>query len=79
MVEEEVRRGVEVTAGEARLEEPPIKGDTAVAEDTIVAEDAAIVDDEANGVDVPKDLETAAVAGPLVLIGRRDSLSLSIF
>ena len=71
--------------GEARLEDPPSRGDTRVAEEATVVEDAAIVDvdanvvedDEANVVEV--DEVTAAMAGLLMLFGRRDSLSLSIF
>ena len=73
--------------GEARLEDPPSRGDTRVAEEATVVEDAAIVDvdanvvedDEANVVEADKALVTAAMAGLLMLFGRRDSLSLSIF
>lgn len=73
--------------GEARLEDPPSRGDTRVAEEATVVEDAAIVDvdanvvedDEANVVEADKALVTAAMAGLLMLLGRRDSLSLSIF
>ena len=73
--------------GEARLEDPPSRGDTRVAEEATVVEDAAIVDvdanvvedDDANVVEADKALVTAAMAGLLMLLGRRDSLSLSIF
>ena len=47
MVDDEARRGVEVTVGEARLEDPAINGDTKVAEEATVFEDAAIVEVEA--------------------------------
>jgi len=69
--------------GEARLEDPPSRGDT--TEEATVVEDAAIVDVDANVVEddeanvVEADKVTAAMAGLLMLFGRRDSLSLSIF
>jgi len=73
--------------GEARVEDPPSSGDTRVAEEATVVEDAAMVDvdanvvevDDANVAEADKALVTAAMAGLLVLFGRRDSLSLSIF
>ena len=66
--------------GEARLEDPASNGDTRVAEEATVVEDAAMVEVEANVVEVDKALLVDAdMAGLLVLIGRRDSLSLSIF
>ena len=86
-MEEDATRGVEVTVGEARVEDPPSSGDTRVAEEATVVEDAAMVDvdanvvevDDANVAEADKALVTAAMAGLLVLFGRRDSLSLSIF
>jgi len=87
-VEEDARRGVEVTVGDARLEDPPSRGDTRVAEEATVVEDAAMVDVEANVAEVNEAnvveaenalVLTAAMAGLLVLFGKRDSLSLSIF
>ena len=81
MVDDEARRGVDVTVGEAGSEDPASNGDTKVAaEEATVVEDAAMVEVEANVVEVDKALLVDAdMAGLLVLFGRRDSLSLSIF
>ena len=95
MVDDEARWGVEVTVGEEarRLEDPASKGDARVAEEATVVDDAAMVEVEAMVVEVDMvDVETkvvevekelmmvdAAMAGLLLLFGRRDSLSLSIF
>ena len=78
-----------MTVGDVRLEFPPASsGDTRVAEEATVVEDAAMVDvkakvvevNEANVVEAENALVVAAaMAGLLVLFGKRDSLSLSIF
>ena len=78
-----------MTVGDVRLEfPPPSSGDTRVAEEATVVEDAAMVDvkakvvevNEANVVEAENALVVAAaMAGLLVLFGKRDSLSLSIF
>ena len=75
-----------MTVGDVRLEFPPASsGDTRVAEEATVVEDAAMVDVKAkvvevNVVEAENDLVVAAaMAGLLVLFGKRDSLSLSIF
>ena len=80
-MEEDASRGVEVTVGEARLEDPPSRGETRVAEEATVVEDAAMVEvnvDDAIVVDADKAFVAAAMAGLLLLFGKRDSLSLSI-
>ena len=94
MVDDEARRGVEVTVGEEarRLEDPASKGDARVAEEATVVEEAAMVEVETKVVEVDKALLVdaamveveanvveAAMTGALLLFGRRDSLSLSIF
>ena len=89
MVDDEARRGVEVTVGEEarRLEDPASKGDARVEEEATVVEDAAMVEVETKVVEVDAAmvavdkalLVDTAMAGLLVLIGRRDSLSLSMF
>ena len=75
-VEDEARRGVEVTVGKARLVVPPRSGDAKVADEATVVEDAAI--EKADAKVVEEDNALVAMAGLLELFGKSDSLSLSI-